>query len=73
MTYTGDLGYEIWMQPEYQRYLFDLLWEAGARVRHAPVRVPRADHDAPGEELRHVVPRVPADLHARSKRVWTAS
>ncbi len=29
MTYTGDLGYEIWMQPEYQRYLFDLIWEAG--------------------------------------------
>jgi dimethylglycine dehydrogenase len=29
MTYTGDLGFEIWMQPEYQRYLFDLLWEAG--------------------------------------------
>ena len=30
MTYTGDLGYEMWMQPESQRYLFDLLWEAGA-------------------------------------------
>ncbi|MCX6521478.1 MAG: FAD-dependent oxidoreductase [Actinobacteria bacterium] len=29
MTYTGDLGYEIWVQPEYQRYLFDLIWEAG--------------------------------------------
>ena len=29
MTYSGDLGYEIWMQPEYQRYLFDLIWEAG--------------------------------------------
>ena len=29
MTYTGDLGYEIWCTPEYQRYLFDLLWEAG--------------------------------------------
>ncbi len=29
MTYTGDLGYEIWIQPEYQRYLFDLIWEAG--------------------------------------------
>ena len=29
MTYTGDLGYEIWMQPEHQRYLFDLIWEAG--------------------------------------------
>ncbi len=29
MTYTGDLGYEIWVTPEYQRYLFDLIWEAG--------------------------------------------
>ena len=29
MTYTGDLGYEIWVSPEYQRYLFDLIWEAG--------------------------------------------
>ena len=29
MTYSGDLGYEIWVAPESQRYLFDLLWEAG--------------------------------------------
>ena len=29
MTYSGDLGYEIWMTPENQRYLFDLIWEAG--------------------------------------------
>jgi dimethylglycine dehydrogenase len=29
MTYTGDLGYEIWVAPEYQRTLFDLLWDAG--------------------------------------------
>ena len=29
MTYTGDLGYEIWVAPEHQRALFDLLWEAG--------------------------------------------
>jgi len=29
MTYTGDLGYEIWVAPEHQRVLFDLLWEAG--------------------------------------------
>jgi glycine cleavage system aminomethyltransferase T len=27
--YTGDLGYEIWVAPEYQRALFDLLWDAG--------------------------------------------
>ena len=31
MTYTGDLGYEIWVAPEHQRVLFDLLWEAGRR------------------------------------------
>ena len=30
ITYTGDLGYEIWCEPEYQRYLCDLLLQAGA-------------------------------------------
>ena len=29
VTYTGDLGYEMWIAPEYQRYLFDLIWDAG--------------------------------------------
>jgi dimethylglycine dehydrogenase len=29
MTYSGDLGYEIWSAPEYQRYLFDRIWDAG--------------------------------------------
>ncbi|MXN49082.1 FAD-dependent oxidoreductase [Shinella kummerowiae] len=30
VSYTGDLGYEIWMKPQYQRYLYDLIMEAGA-------------------------------------------
>lgn len=30
VSYTGDLGYEIWMKPEYQRYLYDLLMQEGA-------------------------------------------
>jgi len=29
VSYTGDLGYEIWMKPEYQRHIFDKLLEAG--------------------------------------------
>ncbi len=29
MTYSGDLGYEIWVAPEHQRALFDRLWDAG--------------------------------------------
>lgn len=30
VSYTGDLGYEIWMKPQYQRYLYNLILEAGA-------------------------------------------
>jgi dimethylglycine dehydrogenase len=30
VSYTGDLGYEIWMKPEYQRYLYDLILAEGA-------------------------------------------
>lgn len=30
VSYTGDLGYEIWMKPEHQRYLFELLMQKGA-------------------------------------------
>ena len=30
ITYTGDLGYEIWLSPEYERRLYDRLMEAGA-------------------------------------------
>ena len=29
ISFTGDLGYEIWMKPEYQRHVFDALWAAG--------------------------------------------
>ena len=29
ISFTGDLGYEIWVAPEYQRYLYDLIVDAG--------------------------------------------
>src|SRR5262245_34410159 len=29
ITYTGDLGYEIWMQPAYQRLVYAVIKEAG--------------------------------------------
>ena len=32
LSYTGDLGYELWIAPEYQRALFDLLMDAGAEA-----------------------------------------
>ena len=30
ISFTGDLGYELWMPARYQRYVFDLLREAGS-------------------------------------------
>ena len=29
ISFTGDLGYEIWMAPDYQRYIFEQLISAG--------------------------------------------
>jgi dimethylglycine dehydrogenase len=29
ISYTGELGYELWVAPEYERALFDLLTDAG--------------------------------------------
>jgi dimethylglycine dehydrogenase len=29
ISFTGDLGYEIWVRPDYQRALYDLLVDAG--------------------------------------------
>ena len=30
ISYTGDLGYELWMTPDAQRHVFDTLMQAGA-------------------------------------------
>ena len=29
VSFTGDLGYELWMKPEYQRHVFECILEAG--------------------------------------------
>ena len=33
ISFTGDLGYELWCRPEYQRYLYHLLLNAGKPYR----------------------------------------
>jgi len=40
VTYTGDLGYEIWVNPEYQRKLYLAVLEAGEEfnIRHFGMR-----------------------------------
>ena len=37
VSYTGDLGYELWMEPAYQRYVYMQLMEAGAEFDIRPV------------------------------------
>src|SRR5690606_22731525 len=32
VSYTGDLGYELWMAPEYQRTVFHCLMDAGREL-----------------------------------------
>ena len=73
MTYTGDLGYEIWVAPEYQRSLFDLLWEAGQPHGMAAVRVPGADVDAAWRRYSARGSASTARSTRRSKRAWTAT
>jgi dimethylglycine dehydrogenase len=36
VSFTGELGYEIWVRPEYQRALHTLLTEAGADIGLKP-------------------------------------
>ena len=62
VSFTGDLGYEIWVTTEYLRALYDLLTSAGRQhgIRH--YRRARAERAAPGEKLRLVGARVPAHL-----------
>ncbi|MEM8597583.1 MAG: aminomethyltransferase family protein, partial [Pseudomonadota bacterium] len=40
VSFTGDLGYELWMAPEYQRHVYQRLIEAGAPLglRHFGLR-----------------------------------
>ncbi|MBA3584789.1 MAG: GcvT family protein [Gemmatimonadetes bacterium] len=36
VSFTGDLGYEIWMKPEYQRHVFERIMQAGAGLGLRP-------------------------------------
>ncbi|MGF1503234.1 MAG: FAD-dependent oxidoreductase [Paracoccaceae bacterium] len=36
VSFTGDLGYEIWMRPEYQRHVLERILEAGANLGIRP-------------------------------------
>ncbi len=62
VTYTGDLGYEIWVAPDYQRRLYDAIMKAGKRTRDRQFRHAGAAVDAPRKEFSHLVSRTPSHL-----------
>ncbi len=68
INYAGDLGYELWVPPQYQRAAVRPDHGGRRAARPAPVRDARAHVAAAREELRDVVPRVPAHLHAARGR-----
>ena len=60
VSFTGELGYEIWVRPEYQRALLRNSARGGRVARAQGVRHARAAEPAAREELRHLVPRISA-------------
>ena len=51
--YTGDLGFEIWMEAEDALTIWDALMEAGARLWHHACGHPRDGHGARGSGAVH--------------------
>ena len=62
VTYTGDLGYEIWVAPDYQRRLYQEIMKAGKERRHHQFRHAGPALHAAGKEFPHLVPRAASDL-----------
>ena len=83
--FTGDLGYELWMQPADAEAVWDALMAVGSSRARAPDRLPRAQHGAhrgglraaePGLRLRgaHAVPGHRAlAAGARTRAGWWIS
>ena len=68
INYAGDLGYELWVAPRVPARAVRPDHGGRRAARPAAVRDAGADVAAAREELRDVVPRVPADLHAARGR-----
>ena len=74
ITYTGDLGYEIWMAPAYQRLRLSRRSRTPARNSASSISAcARCCRMRLEKNFADLVPRIPADLRAVRGRRWTAS
>ena len=71
VSFTGDLGYELWVTSDYQRALFDLLTDAG-RAHGLKLFGGRAlNSHASREKFRDLGAGVSTDLRAVRGRAWS--
>ena len=73
VSYTGDLGYEIWVAPEYQRAAVHRRHGGGRDLGIVELRHARAAVHAAREEFPHLVPRAAPHLRRLRGRQWSAS
>ena len=62
VTYTGDLGYEIWVAPEYQRRLYERICAAGQDFELVHFGMRALLSPAPRKEFPDMVPGAATDL-----------
>ncbi len=64
VSFTGELGYEIWMKSDYQLAVYDALCAAGGEfdMRHFGGRAP--EFITTGKEFWQFYPGIHAGLHA---------
>ena len=73
VTYTGDLGYEIWMQPAYQRLVYKAIKDAGEEFGIVDFGMRALLSMRLEKNFPTWFARAPADLRAVRGRAWTAS
>ena len=66
--FTGELGFEVWVTPDYLATLYDELRDTGARSRSRAVRRPSLEFAAARKGIRLVQQGFPAGLYARRNR-----
>ena len=73
VSFTGELGYEIWVTTEYQRALYDLLLAAGREYGLQVVWRTGAQRHAHRKEFRHAGHASTAPSTDHLRRAWGGS
>jgi glycine cleavage system aminomethyltransferase T len=68
VSFTGELGYEIYTAPEFQLHVLERISRGGPITRPQALRHARAQCLAPGKRLRLLGPRIQRRLHAGGGR-----